>query len=334
MKIRRLIPVLLGLLVLAGCDEVQDIISEEELQQALQALVEADEAFSLDGLGDDGLLDDAYDYEGSISKGRMDTLWPGLFPGIRWGRAITDRSWELTFDELGEDSAFATITGTISGTFRIGGWVRGSDSTLIMEDTLTKPFNLTTTRRVRFARIGDTGDLLNDWRVDGLTALLGTAGNKVAVEMVSFSLSDTGENYFTMTREEVLSLFFNRGNLPTFRPLLPVMTQVTISNTGPEFPLGTGEKVVFRRVGHHAIGWRFMHRRQLNDLGLGVDETAGDNVYSGLWYPRAQPVHSRPYRAFIEVMDLVSLFVEEVPFHSEFVGLPYRVLDDTQQRPF
>jgi hypothetical protein len=340
MKVKMMILALLGMLVLAGCDDVEDIVSEEELQQALQALVEADEAFSLDGLSDEGLSDDEYDYEASLSKdlvldkGRIDTLRPGLFSGIRWGRTITDRSWELTFDELGEDAAFATITGTVSGTLRVGGWVRANDSTIVMEDTLTKPFTLTTTRRVRFARIGDTGDPFDDWRVDGLTALLGTAGDKVAVESISFSLSDTGETYFSLERDDVLSLFFNRENLPTFRPLLPAKMQVTISNTGPEFPLVTGEKVVFRRVGHHMTGWRFSHRRQLNDLGLGVDETAGDNVYSGLWHPRSQPAHSRPYRAFIEVLDLASLFVEEEPFHTEFIGLPYRVIDDTQRRPF
>jgi hypothetical protein len=323
------------MLVLAGCDEVSDIVSEEALQQALQTLVEADEAFSLDGLGDDGLLDDEYDFdEGSLSKGLVDTLWPGLFRGIRWGRTITDRSWELTFDDLGEDTAYATLTGSIAGTLRAGGWVRSNDSTILMEDTLTKPFTLTTTRRIRFARVDDTGDPLDDWRVDGLTALLGTAGDKVAVEALSFSFSDSSETYFSLARDEVLSLFFNRENLPTFRPLLPVKTQVTISNTGPEFPLGTGEKVTFRRVGNHTMGWRFRHRRQLNDLGLGVDETAGDNVYSGLWYPRSQPAHTRPYRAFVEVLDLASLFVEEESFHSEFIGLPYRVINDTQRRPF
>lgn len=333
MKLRLLAISIAGLLVITGCEDIQDV-SEEELQQALQALVEADEVFSLDGFGDDGLLDDEYDFEGSLSKGLTDTLWPGLFLGIRWGRTITDRSWELTFDELGEDSAFATITGTISGAFRVGGWVMSDDSTIAIEDTLVKPFTLTTTRRVRFARIGDTGDLLNDWRVDGLTALLGTAGDKVAVESILFSLSDSSETYFSLARDEVLSLFFNRENLPTFKPLLPVRAEVTISNTGPEFPLGTGEKVVFRRVGHHLSGWRFTHRRGLNDLGLGADETAHDNVYTGFWYPRAQPAHSRPYRAFVEVMDLASLFVEAEPFHTEFIGLPYRVINDTQRRPF
>jgi hypothetical protein len=80
MKPRIMTLALLGMLIVAGCDEVEDIVSEEELQQALQTLVEADEAFSLDGLGDDGLLDDEYALsENSLSKGRTDTLWPGLF---------------------------------------------------------------------------------------------------------------------------------------------------------------------------------------------------------------------------------------------------------------
>lgn len=110
MRLSKLVGVILGvMLLLAGCQQVGDVISEEELLEALRAMVEADEAFSADGLSDGGLNND--DYEQAwipllFNKAARDTLWPGHFRGIGWGREITDRSWDLYFDDLGEDTAY------------------------------------------------------------------------------------------------------------------------------------------------------------------------------------------------------------------------------------
>ena len=334
MRLHRLVGILLSvLLLLAGCEEVKETISEEELLAALKALVEDDEAFSTDGLGDAGLYDDEYEQSLSLGKSPADTLWPGRFLGIRWGRRITERSWDLSIDELGKDAAYATITGTISGTLLVGGRVVIASGDTAIVDTLAKPFNLTTTRRVRFARVSDTGDPLKDWRIDGLTALLGTAGSKVSLEALAFSLSDTGAVYFSLLRGEVLSRFFDRQSLPTFKPLLPVAVFVTVDNVGPEFPIGSGEKVVLRRLGMYPGVGGFMIRRSLNDLGWGIDVKARDDVYSGVWISRRKPEHPRAFRLFVEVTDLASLFVEEELFHTEFIGLPYLVSDEDQQNP-
>lgn len=335
MGLSKLAGVILGVVLLfAGCQQVEDVISEEELLQALRTLVEADEAFSADGLSDDGLYDDDYAQTVSMSKSLADTLWPHLFRGIRWGRRITHRSWDLSFDELGGDTAYATITGSISGILLVGGRVVVAEGDTTIPDTLTKPFELVTIRRVRFVRVGDTGDPLQNWRIDGLTALLGTAGSKVSLETLVFTRSDTGGAYFSLPREDVLNRFFNRQNLPTFKPLRPVAVFVTVDNAGPEFPLGVGEKVVLRRMGRYHVGSGFMNRRNLNDLGLGIDARAGDNIYSGVWYPHQQPTVPRAFRLFVDVTDLASLFVKEEPFHSEFIGLPYLVSIEDQQPVF
>ena len=275
---RGIIVGLSAVILFAGCEQVEDTFSEGELLTALRTLVEADEAFSTDDLSDGGLYDDDYDQDGSLGKALADTLWPGRFQGIRWGRTITERSWDLSFDEIGDDTVYATITGTIGGNFLVGGWVLGADSTIVIQDTVTKPFSLVTTRRVRFVKAAKTGDLLQDWRVDGLTAILGTAGSKVSLETVAFSLSDAGGTYFSLGRDELLSRFFDRQNLPRFKPLLPVAAFVTVDNSGPEFPLWSGERVVIR----HGRSRSIHSRRGLNDLGLGIDAAALNHVYSGV----------------------------------------------------
>ncbi|MFB0515265.1 MAG: hypothetical protein ACETWG_01525, partial [Candidatus Neomarinimicrobiota bacterium] len=89
-------PLLGAMLLLAGCEQVEDTISEGELLSALRALIEVDEAFSTIGLDDGGLYDDDYDQDILLAKTLADTLWPGRFRGVRWGRNITDYSWELS----------------------------------------------------------------------------------------------------------------------------------------------------------------------------------------------------------------------------------------------
>ncbi len=276
-----------------------------------------------EGLSDAGMSDD--DYDVGLSLGMVttpaDTLWPGRYRGIRWGRRITDHDWQLTIDSLVGDAAYITITTTLSGTLQVGGWIRDTDSAVVIQDTVSKPFDLTATRRVRFERATDSGDLLQDWRITGLTAILGTAGTKVAVENLLFTLPDSVSPHFQLARDELPEHFFNRQNLPSFEPLSAVPTFVTVSNSGPTFPLWSGERAVIR----HGRSAGRTSRRRLNDLGLGLDEQALDGVYSGRWTTHEAPSQAHSYRLFVEVIDLASLFVEEEPFHGEFIGVPYRI---------
>ena len=312
---------LMSALILAGCNTVQDAVDDLDIDAALRSVVEHDGAFSIEGLSDDGLQDDDYDQTPGLNKALADTLWPRHFRGIRWGRQITDREWSLAIDSLVDDTAYVTISTSITGTLRVGGWIRNDDSVLVIQDTLIKPFKLSATRRVRFVRVGETGDPLQDWRITGLTAILGTAGTRVALADIVFTAPDTHSPYFQLERDKLLSRFFNRQSLPSFPPLGAVPTFVTIENSDPGFPLWSGESVVIR----HGRSAGMVARRRLNDRGLGVDAQVLDDIYSGIWFTREEPVQPHPFRLFVEVIDLATLFVEAEPFHSEFIGLPYQV---------
>ena len=320
---RALLPAAAAVLLLGGCEAVEDVVSVEELRDALRSLIEADGAFAIEGLSDAEMSDDDYDVGTGLSMvmAPADTLWPSRYHGIRWGRRITDHDWQLTIDSLVGDAAYVTITTTLSGTLRVGGWIRATDSIVVIQDTLSKPFNFTATRRVRFERVTDSGDLLEDWRITGLTAILGTAGTKIAVEELLLTLPDSVTPHFRLAREELPNRFFNRQNLPGFAPLSAVPTFVTVSNSGPAFPLWSGERAVIR----HGRAAGRTSRQRLNDRGLGLDEQALDGVYSGRWITHEAPSRAHSYRLFVEVIDLASLFVEDEPFHGEFMGVPYQI---------
>ncbi len=323
-----LLTIFIGLQV--GCDQQDgDEITVAELTAALVSLVEGDAALDLGGLADDGLFDDDYDQPQVLNKALQDTIWPRMHRGVRWGRFITDRSIEVHLDRVGLDTVDATITGSLSGFIRAGGWNFGPDSAVVIADTLSKPFQQTTTRRVRFLRVGSTGDLRQDWRIGGLTAVLGTAGSKVSLQGLRFSLSGDTTTYFHINRDELLDRFFDRENLPHFRGQLPVAMYVTVDNAGPLFPLGSGERVLIR----HGRGLGRFSRALLNDQGLLNDVKPLDDIFSGYWRPHQRPQQAHVFRLYVEVLDLASLFVPEEAFHSEFIGLPYLIAPDPQS-PF
>lgn len=324
-----LLTILIGLQ--AGCDQqAGDEITIAELTAALSALVAGDAALDMGGLADDGMFDDDYDQPQVWNKALQDTLWPRMHRGVRWGRFITDRSIEIHLDLVGLDTVYATITGTLTGFIRAGGWNFGPDSAIVISDTLTKPFQQTTTRRVRFVRVGSTGNLQQDWRISGLTAVLGTVGSKVSLEDLRLSFSGDSATYFRLNRDELLDRFFDRENLPRFRGEVPVAMYVTVDNAGPVFPLGSGERVLIR----HGRGLGRFSRALLNDLGLLNDVTALDNIFSGRWRPHPRPQQAHVFRLYVEVLDLASLLVPEEEFHSEFIGLPYLIAPDPQLPPF
>lgn len=315
----------------AGCDQQdRDEITIAELTAALASLVEGDAALDLGGLADDGLFDDDYDQSQVWNKALQDTIWPRMHRGVRWGRFITDRSIEVHLDRVGVDTVYATVTGTLTGFIRAGGWNFGPDSTVVIADTLSKPFQQTTTRRVRFVRVGSTGNLRQDWRIGGLTAVLGTAGSKVSLEELRFSFSGDTATYFRLGRDEVLDRFFDRENLPRFTGQAPVAMYVMVDNAGPVFPLGSGELVLIR----HGRGLGRFSRALLNDLGLLNDVTPLDNIFSGYWRPHQRPQQAHVFRLYVEVLDHASLLVPDEAFHSEFIGLPYLIAPDPQDPPF
>ncbi|MCK4578907.1 MAG: hypothetical protein KAU50_08960 [Candidatus Marinimicrobia bacterium] len=322
---------LLGLGALfVSCDEVADNINEADILAALEELVAADEVFSIDGLSDDGLFDDDYDQSEVLGKALADTLWPRDYAGFRWGLRVTDRSVLIDFDNIGADTIYATITGTITGLFRSGGWQFGVDSVRVITDTLTKQFTMVTTRRAYFINTGDTGDPRKDWKIKGLTAVLGTVGSNVSLDRLSFSLSDDSTTYFALDKSEVLTRFFNRENLPRFRDRLPVRVLADISNMEPMLPVASGEMVVLR----HGRGMAGFSRRRINDLGLYADEVALDDTFSGWWKPRGMPDQPHVHRLHAEVIDLRSLLVADEDLHLEFIGLPYRIGTGVQEPPF
>ena len=321
----------LGLLILLGigsngCGALgPDPIVAELTAEAINYIINSDPALSLDGLNESEFQDEDISATGALnlSKTMADTLWPGDFAAIRSRRKITDHELTFTLDTPGSDTALVTITGTMSGTLTIGAFVRDSVlGQLVLADSLVKAFELTVQRRVRFVNTGVTGDSSLGWKVDALTALAGTIGSKVLLEQVT--LVDSNGTLLTMTAGSLMSTFYSRDNLPTLAAFQSADIFVTVLNAGPGFPVGPGEMVNIHRVGRHGnVGYG--RRRHLNDRGIQPDVTAGDNIYSRTISIAARPADRRPFRLFVDVIDIASILVAGEALHQVFVGIPYKI---------
>ena len=314
----------LPILLVLGCEgPASGGGTPAELRAALESLLSADNGLSLVGLPDvDGIDGENLGGFGEvrIHGSSADTLWPGDYDGIRWGRRITSRSRDVTFDDLGSDTAYATIVWTTSGRLWAGGWVR-TDSGRSLVDTLSKTFEAVAARRVRFLRVGDSGDPHRDWRIHGFTAMLGSAGTKVSIERVVFALGETDHTILDLTRSDILSHFFMRDSLPALTPRVRTALFVSVGNTGPELPVDSGELVVVWPGRHRQL----LGHQAVNDLGEGLDNQAGDNVFSGFLRAHGRGRQRGRGHIIIECIDLGSILVGTEETHLEFIGFPHRM---------
>ncbi len=326
---------IISILLSAGCDwnpaDDIDELSLSELTELLENLILDDESISIEGLDDSDYQEDEY-YSDSSPVGPSlfragtlpDTLLPSWETGIRWRRRIDTREWYFELDTLTTDTAYATITRIIAGSLHILVWTRDDNEARVVQDTIDKPFNITSTRRVLFARIGERVDVTRGWRVAGRTAILGTAGGKVSLESISLIGSDGTTT--EISRESVLNTFYTWSELPQFRSEDTLRCYVQIDNTGPAFPLWFGERVIVRRVGRLDDVF-FTSRNRLADDGRDEDQVAWDDIFSGRLVVKPKPDEGSVFRLFAEVTDLASLFVTGEEYHCEFIGFPYLIGD-------
>ncbi|MFC1543604.1 hypothetical protein ACFL4K_03585 [Candidatus Neomarinimicrobiota bacterium] len=311
----------------AGPDE----LSIEELTPVLESLVLSDETISVDGLGDSDFQEDEYYEVGNIgrvssylAKILPDTLWPSKEMGVRWQRRISERNSYFRLDSVAVDTAYGTISRILTGSFHLVVWARNDSGEKVILDSLNKPLEIGSARRILFVRGDNTADSSLGWRIAGRTAVLGTAGEKVSLSSIAFV--ETDGTTLNVQRGAVLSTFFRWNELPRFPSLDTLQCYAQVENHGSEFPLYFGERVIVRRVGRVDQA-RFTNRARLSDNGRDLDQLALDNTFSGSFIINQLPHKYRVFHIFVEVTDLASFLVPAEGYHCEFIGFPYLVVD-------
>ena len=317
------------LFFMAGC---ADNASTDETESILLALLDADDAAGVDGFDSGGDMDLDHDVgletEG-VGRTFSDTLSFGEGYRIRFGRRLLDRERTVEF-ETGEDTAIGLVTHTIMGEF-IAKAIDTSNQEQIDSLSFTKDFSSIFTRKVRFVKVDDPSSPDGyRWKIDALTPMTGSSGDKVALSDLSFyALTDSldvGELLYSYTADELGDLYIDRESLPTFTAFSRIVAFANVTNAGPEYTMdstGVGEWV-FLNYGRNHLQ---RGRRHLHDSGMFFDETMNDNTHSG-----AMRVHGPGpgqvrgvFRTFTEAIDLATIFVSDGGYNTSVWSIPYRV---------
>ncbi|RMF07539.1 MAG: hypothetical protein D6762_07365, partial [Candidatus Neomarinimicrobiota bacterium] len=259
-----------------------------------------------------------------LAKVLSDTLWPHTDQYmLRFGRQITDRTLNVDFDiQEAEGIAYAHVTRTVQGLFR----VLALDSNEVVVDSLVKPFESTFTRHIRFVERPVVDDSVDygggqgpHWRVDAMTIGDGLTGTKVALEEIRIYSLGSDAPLLVIPADGIDTTYYNRRDMPVFGAGDWVRVEVDVSNTGPEFPLGSGERVFYH------YGWNRFHKSR-HALIDGDDSGNYDNTFVGIWrVPGPGMGHNhRTFRGFFDVIDMGTLFAADEAVHNEIWTLPFR----------
>jgi len=296
----------------------------------LLALIDADEAFSLDGFNDEGAVVDDYITGleiGGMSKTMVDTLWPHSSYRLRFGRQITNHDRTVTFDVNG-DTAIGYITHTLEGNFIV---VAIDTNTHAVVDSFVKTFSTDFNRKLRFVRIPDSNNPDGyHWIIDAFTLGTGGAGTKVRITKLDFIWTPDGGSdsvLYSFEASTVEDLFIPRQELPTFFAWTPMRVELTVENDDPVFyldSLDSGERALFHfgRDRHHKA------RRRMNDSGYGADNLAGDNVFTVAWRAHGPGIghRQRIFRMFFDVIDNATLFISDGGYNTAVWYFPYKII--------
>jgi len=317
----------LFVILFPACEQTpEDNFNPDELL----TLIDADEAFSLDGFNDEGAVVDDYITGleiGGLGKTLVDTLWPHGNYRLRFGRQITDYDRTVTFDVNG-DTAIGYITHTLQGNFIV---VAIDTATHTVVDSFVKAFSTDLNRKLRFVRLPDSNNPDGyRWIVDAFTLGTGGAGSKVRITKLEFiwtPLEDSDSVLYSFEANTVEDLFIPRQELPTFFAWTPMRVELTVENDDPVFyvdSLDSGERALF----HFGRDRRHKARRRMNDSGLWPDNQAGDNVFTVAWRAHGPGIghRQRIFRMFFDVIDNATLFISDGGYNTAVWYFPYKII--------
>ena len=283
-----------------GCSDKSDdesgAISDQEALQQIMAEdsdIESVDAWSGDdNLGGGGGLDEPINT-------------------VRWGRVGQRHPDSVTVEIQGD--TLATITRYISfnGEFRIGA----------LDDTTwtyyNKPMYNAVVRKAHAVRIARTPRPRQNWRISEVTpiVLTSTSPNPHSVEPTEVEVyRNTGGGLELLADiTDPLNTYYDRDNLPWAEPQQELHIFLHANTINPAVA------VLHPHVYRHGRFPRLM----LVDDGTGVDEVAGDGIYSGTY---VTGVNAGVFVSGFDLLDYETMYDSEGPYDAGGWAIPYRIV--------
>ncbi len=296
------------LFALSACSD-DDLLNTnfdfDTAEEAILALIAGTDSLEqYDGLNDGEAVNISSSTNGSLNKTAGDTIQP-----VRIGRRIDSKSFERSVEIIGDTIAIVTSVGTISGDFIIVYTLTDSSSL----DTIAKPFEMEMTRKIKLRRIGDGEVRRLNWRIIGITPVVGGTVN-TTFEFQSFMMISLSGDSLVIT--DPFNTFYSWTDLPDFEPGDTVNVFLSLSNSSAY----EDELVLL----HHGARSRLdKGRRQLLDDGTGIDAVPDDNTYSNSF--RSRETRGRMRHGFVDAIDWGTVFDIDGPVNMKVWGIPYQI---------
>ncbi|MFQ6610146.1 MAG: hypothetical protein ACE5D7_05025 [Fidelibacterota bacterium] len=338
-----LISIIVISLFVQNCDNNQTTTADSDnLESILTNLVISDEDLNLNALSDEEIANELFIEEESGDLGRYQVVENYEFP-IRWGRFVQSIEGNITFDSFSsdDDTIFASIERVIIGELVVvNGDTATTDSgfTFTPIDTMTKPFEMNSHRRIRFVKMFGNEDPFWGWRVNGKSPVI-INSSSATVDISSISLN----RQISVFEFEPIFSFDSATNLDSsllsiqdiphllHHEYIKALANVENSNPDSELYPNSGEGV-FLHYGrfHHSKGRHPM----FDDGGVpnqngntSYDELENDNEFTRIFNVR-RPINANPgviYNMYFDVIDFESLLNPEGAYHSTLIGIPYMI---------
>ena len=295
-----------GIFVTA-CSE-DDVLNYDfdTVEEAILSIITGTDSLErLDGLDDGGAVDIGNFSAGGLGKITADTLSP-----IRIGRRIDSTSFERSVEIFGDTIAIVTSIATITGDFIIVAFIPPDTSSV---DTFVKPFSMEMTRRIKLRRVGSGEVRRLNWRIVGVTPVIGGTIPST-IDFLEFSMISTSGDTLKIT--DPLHTFIDWRELPAFEPGDTVTVFLTLTNSSSF----DAELVLMHHGARSSID---KGRKRLFDDGTHSDEVADDNVYTGTFLSRA--TRGRMRNGFIDAIDWGTVFDPKGDVNTKVMGLPYMI---------
>jgi len=338
-KIISLLSILLPLL-LVNCDNTQSSEANHNLEELLTDLVVSDGDLSLDALSDEEVANELFIDGDADELGRYELVENYEFP-IKWGRFIQSIEGNIVFDpyDLETDTLYASIERVIIGNLVVvSGDTSTTDSGFVFTpiDTTSKPFEMFSTRRVRFVRMFGNEDPFHGWRIRGKTpVVINSVASTVGISSISLNRQTAVfefEPIFSYSpSDSTVDPFLTIQNIPRLFNHEFIKALALIDNTNPnmgEYP-GSGEGVFL----HYGRFHHFKGRHPMFDDGgiisynghYSFDETENDNEFTRIFKVRRSQNSQNgiAYKMYFDTIDYETLLNPEGEYHSTIIGIPY-----------
>ncbi|MFI5251747.1 MAG: hypothetical protein ACHQQQ_04860 [Bacteroidota bacterium] len=307
---------------IAGCSKNDSSTNPAPVtdEQALQSqIVHSDSLANFINSEGVSLDDGATPQNPEYGIGKVNTL----VPIVRYGRYINwnNATRAFQFDKQGDSVVIVTVITTLPGNLILA---VGSDTSVVPDSLIRKPYTEINTRKIRFVRIASTSDPAQNWLPVSMTLMAGSTSPSPSASFHIVSVEFTASSDTIIT--DPLNTWFKFGRpFHSGIPYVLVGDTVTVRVT-IQSAYDSAEVVHLRHGidGTEILGGRVLMYRESSSFSGGIYTRTYRRKFVARNFAVSHPqIKIARFSAIVDVFSYDSIHDDVAPFQNEVWGTPY-----------